>query len=97
MNASKVVTAIFDLKRFMLTVTRSGIGAPAGDVSSSPAGISCGSDCSELYTIDTVVTLTASPAMLFGGWSGCDAVSGATCTVRMSAAKSVNASFLALP
>ena len=97
MNASKVVTAIFDLKRFMLTVTRSGIGAPAGDVSSSPSGISCGSDCSELYTIDTVVTLTASPAMVFSGWSGCDAVSGATCTVRMSAAKSVNASFLALP
>ena len=97
MSASKVVTATFDLKRFALTVTRSGIGAALGSVSSSPSGISCGSDCSESYTIDTVVTLTASPALLFTGWSGCDAVSGATCTVRMSAAKSVNASFMALP
>ena len=97
MSASKLVTAIFDLKHFMLTVTRSGAGAAVGTVSSSPSGIDCGSDCSELYTIDTVVTLTASPSMLFSGWTGCDAVSGATCTVRMSAAKSVGASFLTLP
>jgi len=97
MSASKLVTAIFDLKRFVLTVSKTGVAAANGDVSSSPSGISCGSDCSELYVIGTVVTLTASPSALFTGWSGCDAVSGATCTVTMSAAKSVGASFLALP
>ena len=68
-----------------------------GSVSSSPPGIDCGADCYEPYTIDTVVTLTASPSLLLTGWSGCDAVSGATCTVKMTSAKSVTASFLALP
>ena len=97
MSASKLVTAVFDLKRFVLTVSKTGVAAANGTVSSSPSGISCGSDCSEPYIIDTTVTLTASPSVLFSGWSGCDAVSGATCTVAMSAAKSVTASFLALP
>ena len=33
----------------------------AGDVTSTPAGISCGSDCSETYDVVTGVTLTATP------------------------------------
>src|SRR5437016_11773193 len=43
------------------------------------------------------VTMTASPASgsTFTGWSGCDTVSGATCTVTMTAAKSVTATFTA--
>jgi hypothetical protein len=28
------------------------------------------------------------------GWDGCDAVSGATCTVNMNAARSVTANFI---
>jgi hypothetical protein len=40
------------------------------------------------------VTLTASPSPFFTGWSGCDTVSGATCTVTMTSAKSVSARFL---
>src|SRR5207253_4528152 len=69
-----------DLQRFILTVNRAGMGS--GSVSSSPPGISCGTDCSEPYGADTVVTLTATPSPLsiFTGWSGCDTVSGATCT-----------------
>ena len=43
------------------------------------------------------MTLTASPKLLFSGWSGCDLVSGPTCTVTMAKARSVTASFLALP
>jgi hypothetical protein len=31
---------------------------------------------------------------IFSGWSGCDTVSGTTCTVTMNRARSVNASFL---
>jgi uncharacterized repeat protein (TIGR02543 family) len=97
MTAAVSVTAGFDRQRFTLTVGKSGLGR--GTVTSSPAGIDCGSDCAELYLSDTAVTLTATPAVgsIFTGWSGCDAVSGRRCTVVMSAAKSVNASFLGLP
>jgi len=97
MNAARTVTATFDLKTFALTVAKSGIGAGNGRVSSSPQGIDCGANCSGTYTIDTVVTLTASPALLFSGWTGCDLVSGPTCTVTIESARSVTASFLALP
>ncbi len=87
----KTVTAAFELKRFVLTVNKTGM---AGSVSSSPGGISCGTDCTEAFNIDTVVTLTASPSALFSGWSGCDTVSGATCTVTVRSARSVNAAFV---
>jgi hypothetical protein len=77
---------------FPLTVSRQGSGA--GAVSSSPAGIDCGSTCSASYPMGTTVTLTASPdaGSLFVGWSG--ACSGtAVCTVAMDAARSVTARF----
>src|SRR5205807_1565926 len=47
------------------------------------------------YDSGTVVTLTAAPATgsAFAGWSGCDTVSGTTCTVTMSASRSVTATF----
>src|SRR5207253_3202005 len=79
-----------------LTVNRAGIGR--GTVTSSPPGIDCGpnsSSCSANYTSGTTVALTATPAAgsTFAGWAGCDTVSGTTCTVTMSAARSVTASF----
>jgi hypothetical protein len=82
---------------FRLTVEKAGLAASLGSVSSSPAGITCGSDCSEEYVAGTVVTLTASPAVLLTSWSGCDAVDGATCTVTIQSARSVTANFLGLP
>jgi len=97
MNAARSVTAIFELKRFTLSVSKAGIAAGQGSVSSSPSGIDCGANCSASYTIDTVVTLTASPSVLVSGWTGCDTASGDTCTVRMSAAKSVTATFVGMP
>jgi hypothetical protein len=80
--------------RFTLTVTKSGV--LGGTVTSNPAGINCGSSCAADYNSDTVVTLTATPALLsfFSGWSGCDSVSGTTCTVRMTANKRVTANFI---
>jgi hypothetical protein len=77
---------------FTLTVTKSGTGT--GTVTSSPAGIDCGSDCSEAYSSGTSVTLTAMPdgSSYFVGWSGaCSGVG--PCTVTMDAAKSANANF----
>jgi hypothetical protein len=85
------------LKRFTLTVSKTDIGQ--GTVTSSPAGIDCGTACASDYVIRTTVTLTATPALgsIFNGWTGCDTVNGATCTVTMSAAKSVAADFFGLP
>jgi Divergent InlB B-repeat domain len=98
MNAAAAVTARFDRQQFTLTASRSGLGT--GTITSSPAGINCGADCSEGYVIGTVVTLTATPAVgsVFMGWTGCDAVSGSQCTVvAMNSVRSVTAHFLGLP
>ena len=55
---------------FPLTVSKGGTGS--GTVTSSPAGINCGSTCSATYNSGTSVTLTAAAASgsTFGGWSG---------------------------
>lgn len=55
---------------YLLTVEKE--GPCDGLVTSSPAGIDCGADCSELYTEGTVVTLTARPEAecRFTGWTG---------------------------
>ena len=76
-----------------LTVSKAGAGA--GTVSSSPAGISCGADCTENYTAGTSVTLTAAPAAgsAFAGWSGACSGTSSTCVVGMTAARSVTATF----
>jgi hypothetical protein len=93
MSAVRSVAATFNLQNFALTVTKSGLGG--GTVTSTPAGINCGSDCSESYAFGTTVTLEATPATLsgFDRWTGCDAVSGTTCTVRIDRVRSVQASF----
>lgn len=77
---------------YLLTVGHSGTGL--GTVTSSPAGISCGSDCSQSYASGTLVTLTSVPSAgsLFSGWSG-GCVGTAACVLTMSAAKTVTATF----
>ena len=77
---------------FTLTVSKSGNGT----VRSAPAGISCGGDCSELYTSGTMVTLTATPQnknFTFTGWSGGGCAGTNPCTVTMDANKTVTATF----
>lgn len=77
---------------FALTVTKSGTGS--GTVTSSPSGISCGSTCGATYPSGTSVTLSATAASgsTFAGWSGACTGTGA-CTVSLSAARSVTATF----
>jgi uncharacterized repeat protein (TIGR01451 family) len=82
-----------------LNVTTSGDGD--GSVSSSDEGISCDNtnpelnDCSEVYEEGTEVSLTASPndGSVFGGWTGCESTEGSTCSVTMSAERTVDARF----
>jgi hypothetical protein len=82
-----------------LTVSKTSglLGLGTGTVTSNVGGINCGPTCSASYNLDTVVILTATPALvppsLFGGWSGCDSVSGTTCTVTMSRARAVVVNF----
>jgi len=83
----------------MLTVTNNSglVGLGSGTITSSPAGINCGSSCSASYVGGTTVILTAQPNLLSAvdSWTGCDFVSAdrTTCTVNMNAARSVTASF----
>jgi hypothetical protein len=76
-----------------LTVTKDGNGS--GTVTSDPAGIDCGSDCLQSYTIDTIVTLTATPASDsdFAGWSGACSGDSASTEVTMNADKTCTATF----
>ncbi|MDQ3821722.1 MAG: S8 family serine peptidase [Actinomycetota bacterium] len=76
-----------------LTVSKNGTGT--GTVTSAPPGIDCGTDCSEVYPAGSSVTLTATAASgsHLSGWAGCNSVVGAACTVQMSAAKTVTATF----
>jgi hypothetical protein len=92
MDAARSVTAVFTLSQYELTVSTDGTGS--GTVTSSPAGIDCGSDCSEAYVEGTEVTLTpaADIGSVFVGWSGACTGTG-SCVVAMDAAKSVTATF----
>jgi Tol biopolymer transport system component len=61
----------------VLSVTKAGAGS--GTVTSAPAGIDCGADCSEAYQAGTSVTLNPVPAAdsLFAGFTGAaDCVDG---------------------
>jgi hypothetical protein len=76
-----------------LRVKRAGPGT--GSVTSSPAGINCGSTCDAPFFHTQTVTLTAHPGSgwAFGGWSGACSGSSRTCKVKMSKARTVTASF----
>src|SRR5204862_401115 len=78
---------------FSLTVSKAGTGS--GTVASTPAGITCGTDCSETYPSGTPVTLTAAPTTgsAFTGWSGGACTGTGPCTVTLTAATTVTASF----
>lgn len=66
---------------FTVSVVKDGNGA--GTVSSSPAGINCGSTCSANFQSGTTVVLSATPAAgsAFAGWNGGGCTGTATCTV----------------
>lgn len=97
MESNKYVVAIFNTKttitNYTLSVSKSGSGS--GIVTSSPTGINCGSDCSELYQSGTSVNLytTALGGSVFGGWEGSCTGNETMCTLNINGNKSVKAIF----
>ncbi|MBZ4192950.1 MAG: hypothetical protein LAE24_01395 [Candidatus Contendobacter sp.] len=76
---------------YALTLTKS---EPSSGTLTGP-DINCGTNCTKIYNSGTVVNLTATPVpgSAFIGWSGGCTGSNSTCTVTMSAAKTVKAAF----
>ncbi len=91
-NANTSVTASFALKTATLTVAKSGTGT--GTVT-SPAGIACGTTCTDVLPLGTLVTLTAVPdaTSTFTGWSGGACSGTAPCLVTLGADTTVTAIF----
>ena len=94
MNGPRSATATFS-DRPLLTVAKTGTGQ--GTVTSSPGGITCGTDCEQEYDPGTNVTLSASEAdgSTFDGWSG--DCTGMTCFLTMGTSHSVTATFTEIP
>jgi aryl-phospho-beta-D-glucosidase BglC (GH1 family) len=93
---AETVTASFvpaQPSQWTLSVQKSGAGS--GTVS-APSGIACGATCQFAYAAGTSVTLTAAPlgGSTFTGWSG-DCSGTGTCTVSMTSARNVTATFTA--
>jgi hypothetical protein len=86
------LSGIGTTQQYTITITKSGAGT--GLVTSNPAGINCGADCSEVYNQGTSVTLTPTPdsGSTFTGWSGACSGTGA-CIVSMTSDKTVTATF----
>jgi trimeric autotransporter adhesin len=94
-TAAGTVTANFTAKTntFALTVTEAGTGA--GTVTSSPAGVNCPTACSANFASGSVVALTAAATegSTFAGWSGAGCTGTGGCSVTVTAAEAVTATF----
>ncbi len=92
-SVSIVNLASSSSSKYTLSVSKDGTGS--GTVSSSPSGIDCGTTCTYDFNANTSVTLTATADIgsTFAGWSGGGCSGTGTCTVSMTAATSVNATF----
>lgn len=91
-NSALTVSAQFNRQLVPLAVASAGTGM--GTITSSPAGINCGTTCTASFPIGTAVTLTATAAAgsVFSGWTGACTGTGA-CTVPLTGAATVGAQF----
>ena len=81
------------------TLTLYEIGSGSGNITSSSGGLNCGnggSVCAGVFTQNTVVTLTETPASghTFAGWTGpCITSTPTSCNVTMSNNETIGATF----
>ena len=78
---------------YPVTVTKNASGGSNGLVTSTPAGINCGAQCTANFAPGSKLTLTVTPdyRSLFTGWSGdCTAVQG-LCQLSTGASPTANA------
>jgi hypothetical protein len=95
--SSEEACAIWRDPGYELIVTVSKDGDGGGTVVSTPAGVFCGTDCSETYRAGSAVTLIAVPApgSTFTGWSGSGCDGSEPCTVAGQGVVAVTATFTA--
>lgn len=93
---SEEVCATAQSEGYTVTVSKSGTGV--GTVTSTPAGIDCGSACAGTFAAGALVTLTASPdaQSVFDGWSGGICSGTDPCAFVGNTSVTVTASFSAL-
>ena len=97
MNANKSVTANFTANPVTYTLSVTNQSSGGGAVASTDGGINCGGDCSQIYNSGASVTLVANPisGYSFAGWGGSCSGTSITCSITMTANKSVMANFTA--
>jgi PASTA domain-containing protein/List-Bact-rpt repeat protein/subtilase family protein/predicted actin-binding protein/WD40 repeat protein len=90
---SSTPSAVVPTPQELLTISKDGNGS--GTVSSDPAGIDCGSTCSQSFDYGTNVHLTASPdtGSVFAGWRGGGCAGTSPCTVTLGADTTITATF----
>ena len=96
MDSDKTAIAVFNLQQqsqYSLTIVKFGTGG--GTVTSSPRGITCGTNCNETYSRVQRVRLTARPDAdsTFGGWSGESCSGTGICQVAVDSATVITAGF----
>jgi photosystem II stability/assembly factor-like uncharacterized protein/uncharacterized protein (DUF2141 family) len=94
MDSPQVISATFSLISYPLTITKDGDGT--GTITSNPAGINCGTDCSASFSYSSKITLTAASDVgsAFSGWTGdCSSINGNTCEVTIDQSNNVKATF----
>jgi hypothetical protein len=100
MSAAKSVTASFELEpqyvEYTVSVQKKGTGQ--GTVTSFPAGIDCGEDCTETYVFKTHLTLVATPApgSAFDYWAGGGCSGTGPCEATINSSRLVKAHFVAV-
>jgi hypothetical protein len=93
-QSSKAVSILLNSVFYDVTMTLAGTGS--GTVTSSPDGITCGSDCTEAYPVGQAVRLTGVPAAgHFAGLTGGGCAGPNPCTITVTANTTVTATFSA--
>ncbi len=98
LDLSQPHTVVASFTRLMWTLSVVTVGSGTGNVTSMPAGISCGASCTADFADGAMVSLTPAPlpGSTFDGWSGACSGTGA-CVLNMTAARTVAAQFTAMP